>query len=150
MEVASRNTERHKLTRDAVSRRHTTQGNNQMKGKEAKSGGPAASRCSAWLGRDGECCIPHRLLHEAEQNREPDGRERDSDRNPGANSVWTTEPPLQLSLSEQALPPSWAIIPSGNPLAQLLVRFVAKLVGVTFWLHSVVERPNDQAEARRA
>jgi hypothetical protein len=98
-----------------------------------------AVRCSAWLGRDGECCVPHRLLHEAEQNRKRDGQQGDADGNPRANGVWTTEPPLQLMLTEQAISMTHVVIPTANPLAQLVVRLFAKLMGVRFFIHDVCD-----------
>ena len=120
-----------------------------MKTKKDKLKAAAAVRCNAWLGRDGECCIPHRLLHESEQNRERDGEQGDADGNPRPDGVWAAQAPLQLSLAEQALPPSGAIVPSGNPLAKLLVRLGAKLVGVEFWFHGyVLERPNVQTHTQ--
>ena len=105
-------------------------------------------RCSAWLGRDGECCIPHRLLNEAKQNRERERQQRDADSYPGTDRVWTPSPPLQLMLTEQAVSSTHAVVPTGNPLAQLLVRLFAQFVGVGFFLHGfeVVERPNAGGE----
>jgi hypothetical protein len=50
-------------------------------------------------------------------------------------------------LTEQALPPTGAIIPFGNPLAQFLVRHFAKLMGVSFFIH-FVSSPNVQDEPR--
>ena len=109
---------------------------------ETRSG--AAVGSSDLLGlSDDECdCIGCELRNKSENHGQRNREQRNTNGNPRADSIGSAESPLQLMLTEQTVAPSIVVIPTGNPLAQFLVRLVAKFVGVRFFLHGVVERPN--------
>ena len=95
-------------------------------------------RCDGWMGHEGGCCTPHKLLLEYRYNESDQG---DADSNPRPEGVGTAKPPIQLLLTNQAIAPACVVIPTGNPYAQFLVRLFAKTMGVRFFVH-FVSSPN--------
>ena len=87
------------------------------------------------------------LIDEMENNRERNGKDRNTDCQPRPDCIGSLKPPLQLMLTKEAMTDAALVIPVGNPLAKFLVSFLAKIVGVSFVAH-VGARPNVQIEGR--
>jgi len=75
------------------------------------------------------------LLEEVQKHRQAHGHRGYADGNPRADCVGLPESPLQFVLSKQTLAQAAAVVPTGNPVAKFLVRFLAKMVGVRFVIH---------------
>jgi hypothetical protein len=70
-----------------------------------------------------------------ENNRESNGKDRNTDCQPRPDCIGPLEPPLKLMLTKEAVTNAALVIPTGNPLAKFLVSFLAKIVGVSFVVH---------------
>lgn len=77
------------------------------------------------------------LLHEVERHREGDGDEGKTEGEPGAQGIGPAQPALEFVLAEQPVAGAPRVVPAGNPLAQLFVGLVTKLMSIGFVAHGV-------------
>jgi hypothetical protein len=86
---------------------------------------------TGWVGLIG---VPQ-LLYEMENNGQDHGKDRNADCQPRPDCIGALQPALQLVLPKQTMTDTALVVPTGNPLAKLLVGFLAKAVGVSFVAH---------------
>lgn len=77
------------------------------------------------------------LVTEVEKYRKKQGKHRNANGDPRPNGVRSPKPSLQLVMPEQSKPKSLLVVEARNPLAHLLIVFIAKLpLGIRLWLHT--------------
>jgi hypothetical protein len=88
---------------------------------------------SAWLALVG---VPW-LLQQVENNGKNDGGNGNPDSDPRPDGVGTAKPSLQFVFSKQPMPSSVAVVPSGDPIADVFGGFLAELERVGFLRHVI-------------
>lgn len=96
---------------------------------------------AAWLAM---VAVPW-LLKEVEEK----CQQGDAQSDPGADGIGLAQTAVQFVKAEEAVPFAGTVVPTGNPLAKLLVGLLAKLVRVRFVI-AHVESEADSTEAGKA
>ena len=79
-----------------------------------------------------------------------EGKDRDTNGDPGAHGVRLPEPSLEFVLPKNPVADSPLVVITGNPIAKFLICFIAKIVGVRFVCHvSSNVRVKGRAACRR-